>query len=229
MKRKSTNVGKTSVKRRRKSLTVKQEKAVKAIAQKVTTKTEETKYFTYRTFTNPSTIQLTSYNIFYHGVSQGSGNNQFIGDSLRWQGLKVKYELTNYSGSRGWVDNPISVFLLVLSTPVYKTTTNLSVADIARPDVDQGLYTWLAGKETKIHFKRKIKLPSGKTGDRKFVSGDLWVKGNKKLTYKDFGTNYDLKQRNYYVVVYAQDDTAGLSTPFAGQIVLNMINYFKDS
>lgn len=217
--------------RKSKALTVKQVKAVTSIAKKVTSKAEETKFFNYSSGTTyPTLDNITSWNIFYHGCSRGVGNNQFEGDVIQWRGLKIKWQFLNYSGAiRGWVENPIKCVIMLISLPKYVTTTSLVLNDI-RDDNNSSLERFFMNNDTKVHYKKEISLPSGKAGDKKIKTGNIWIKRNQKIQYKDFETDYQLKDRQYYLVTYAMDQSRSLSDPaVAGQLIFSYKNYFKDS
>lgn len=79
-KRKSS--GKRRSSKKTKGLSKKQASAVKKIAKSVVAKTAETKYFQYGASGNVFTNDITSYNLFYHGVNQGTDNNKFTGDKV---------------------------------------------------------------------------------------------------------------------------------------------------
>lgn len=215
-------------------LSKKQAKAVQSIAKKVVANEEETKFFQYSNgVTYPSVTAMTSWNIFYQNVAQGDNNNQMTGDKIHWRGLKVKYFLTNYGGAiRGWLNTPFTVTFMLVATKAYQTTGSITLSDI-RDDTNATFENYFVNNDTKILFKREIKMNQVKTGDKKHVTGSFWIKKNQKIQYKDFSASYQLAgEWQYYLVTYAWDDNINLITDppaSCGQLVFSYKNYFKDA
>jgi len=228
-------VGSRSVARRRR--TVKRGKKTKKVAfttsnktlvntiNKVINKGEETKFFQYSNAVNPKTTDFTSYNLFYGGVTQGVGNNQMLGDKIHWRGIKIKYSLINYQTTAGWFDTPFSVVMMIVSTIPYHTTTNL-LLDEVRDDTNNALSRYFLNEQTTVHYKKVIKMSQNKGSDRKRINGTAWIKRNQIIKFKDFGTDYRLTNRNYYLVIYGFDEH-NIST--TGTFSFSYKNYFKDA
>lgn len=212
--------------RRQKALNKSQAKAVKSIVKKVTASQEETKYFTYGTSLVPSSTGtgLTSYNLFYHNASQGVTNNTLIGDKLNWRGLKVKWSVLNNTGS-AWFDTPFTIVMAVIATKKYAAVTSLALDDI-RDDTSSQTNRFFLNEQSKMLYKKEIRVSQAKTGDRKRITGNFWLKRNQMLKYKDFTTNHELKDMNYYLCFWAYDEHNLLTS---GSIYFVYKNYFKDA
>lgn len=214
----------------KKVLTDKQAKAVKSIAKKVTLQEEETKFFQGSGISYPLIADLTSVNLFATNVNQGTNDNRFLGDSVTWRGLKVKYQLTNFYGAvPGWKDGPFSVVIMLIATKKYTTSsTGLTLSDI-RDDTSNLLSTYFLNNQTKVLFKRKISVNQLKAGEKRLISGDFWVRRNQKIHFKDFSASYELRDMNYYLVWYGFDEANVAVSTGVGQMQYAYKNYFKDS
>lgn len=212
-------------------MTKSQAAAARRIALKVLRANEETKYFVYGTQFNTTPGSLQSYNLFYHGVTRGVGNNQLLGDKLRWKGIAIKYKIYNgkydISGYT-WDGQPVVIDMYLLRVANYKTTTNLGISDIAN-DTSGDLSLMFMNPDTKVLKKKtiKIKPDRGQAAAQQVVtSGKIWLKRNQIIQYEDFENNYNLKNGiNYYLVIAdrSQNGSKQSEVTFAYQ------NYFTDS
>lgn len=211
-----------------KALTKKQAKAVTSIVKKVAAKEEETKFFQFSAVTNPPTNNtITSYNLFYHGVSQGTSNNQLVGDVLNWRGIKIKYTIYNETALAGtWFDTPYTICMAIVACKKYVAATSLAFADI-RDDTNAQAGRFFLNDQSKILFKKEVRVTQSKSNDRKFITGNIWLKRNQKIHFKDFSVDYQLKDMNYYLVVWGYD--LHTSTNTTGTLTWSWKNYFKDS
>lgn len=218
------------------ALSKNQVKAVKAIVKKTALKSEETKFFYYdQTGIYPTNNSFISFNLFYHGVNQGTSNTRFLGNELIWRGLSVHYEVINQVTGGAVNDQPFDLQMMIISTPVYKAVTNLAVTDIADGEANTGSRFW-CDPDSKIHFKKKIKFSvdrynAGNTTTQKVMKGSFYFRGgNKKIVYKNFTANYELKDRNYYLVLFPnsvlQPVSAGTQVC---RVDFSYKNYFKDA
>lgn len=221
---------KNKMRMKKKSLSSKQTKAVKAIVKKTVAQSEETKYFPYTAVHEPLLYQLTSWNLFYHGAAHGTNNNQFIGDKLNWRGVCVKWTAQNVylDVNYIWVDQPILFDLYIIASDIYKTTSSLTLADISTSTNTTNPSLFFADPGTKILYKKthSITLDRGNaTVQRKTLAGKIWLKRNQMLTFNDFTKDRTFKNgKNYYFAV-VNKSASGLrfTLDFTWQ------NYFKDA
>lgn len=213
----------------KKGLSKKQYNAVKAVVKRQVTKTEETKFFKYAAdFTLTGSNNLISYNLFYYS-SAGTSNNQMIGDKLRWKGICVKYAIRNADFTTGfvWKDQPVIIDMYLLRTNVYKTTTSLTLAEIFNESGSDPNIGFL-NNSTKCLAKRTLRITPDRgsaTPQQKILNGKIWLKRNQIISFKDFGTSYDLKDgRNYYLMFVNRSPTSEKS-----YIGFSWQNYFTDS
>lgn len=215
-------------KKAKKSLTNKQVKAVKSIAKRVVASEEETKFFPYTTSKVCTNGSLTSWNLFYHGVSTGTTNNTLIGDKLEWRGVKIKYVIQNTpDGGTNWNQNPFIVHMMIVGTPVYKALTSLTQSEL---QTDTNTYFGLGylQPDAKMLFKKTITINPGDnngTPDKTLKTGSMWLSRRQKLTYTDLINDYKLTKLNYYFLIFVESAATGnvCTVDFTWQ------NYFKDS
>lgn len=231
-KRKSS--GKRRSSKKTKGLSKKQASAVKKIAKSVVAKTAETKYFQYGASGNVFTNDITSYNLFYHGVNQGTDNNKFTGDKIEWRGIKIKYSLQNQiSGT--YYDQPYQVKLMIISLPKYVALSSLTLTDI-RDDTTGNPSQWFKKDELLVHYEKQISMRpersgSGVTNLQK--DGTIWLSRRQMIEFVDFSVDYKTKNRNYYFIHWGVNPSTwgavGATAFRAGTIIFNWKNYFKDS
>lgn len=221
--------------RGKKAMTKKQVNAVKSIIKKEVKKTEETKFFkSIAAFNIAGGNNTTSYNIFAAGVSHGTGNNNFLGDKIRWKGLAIKYAVVNgSSGVAGitYYDQPVVIDIMVICTDKYKVSTSLTFADVfneSSTDPNVGFFN----SSTKCLFKRTLRITPAIRDDyttngvqQKLLTGKIWVKRNQLIEYKDFATDYNLKKGlNYYIMLINRSPS-----PNNSYVAMSWQNYFTDA
>lgn len=221
-----------------KALTKKQLSAVKKVANAVVRKNEETKFFNWvgnitvnGTGSGGGGVP-TSYNLFSQGVTRGVGNNQLLGDKLRWKGVAVRWRLINAAtigSTLTYQSQPLIVDVMILSTNVYKTGTSLTLADIRNDTVDDYNLYYL-NPSTKMIYKKTLVLKPDRgqsTVQEVLTSGKFYVKRNQMIEYQDFENTYNLKgTKNYYIMVVPRSPSG---TSYMGTLSLAVQNYFTDS
>lgn len=238
MKRKASGQVVRVVKRRRtsKSLSKTQAKAVTTIAKRVALGTAETKFFRYQGACEPLSNNQISFNLFYHGVSQGTNAYQFNGEKFAWRGIKIKYQIQNYTTDvvNTWWEQPFHVNFLIIGVPdIYKTSTNVSTTEIS--DGTSTVIDLMYMKpNVKVLYKRTVhfgqdnkKQITGATSaiTYKLKTGNIWLKQNKVLEFQDFGTDYKLRNMQYYLLVQVASASGGPKC----HVDFTWHNYFKDS
>lgn len=209
-----------------------QDKRIKRILKQTLAGELETKSF--KVDNNAISLQTYvpySYNLFYSGASQGTSDHTFLGDELIWRGLKVHYQVFNLTPGAVLNDQPFQVKFMIVSTPVYKAISSLSVADI-RDSTTTAAGRFFLKNDAKIHYQKVVNMqvdryyPTGSGVTQKVISGSFWFRRNQKIKYKDLATDYSLKDRNYYLVMFpiAMADISG----YCGTVALAYKNYFKD-
>jgi len=202
-------------------------KTLVSTINKVISKNDETKYFTYGTSLQPPISgSITTYNLFYHNVSQGTTNNTMIGDKINWRGIKLKYTVLSQNGSGTWIDNPFQIVMAVVATKTYNAISSLTLADI-RDDTNTSTSRFFLNNQSKILFKKTVSVQFNKTGDRKRVDGSFWLKRNQMIKFKDFTASHELSGMNYYLAFWAHDENNTLSS--TGTVFFSYKNYYKDA
>lgn len=191
----------------------------------------ETKYAMYSNTTTPLANVLESYNLFFHGMAQGTGQHNFIGEKVHWKGITIKYELFNLQ-SGNVATQPVVLNLWVLSVPKYVTTTSLAYTDVFEDISGQNLASEYYAPGVKIHARKKITLRQNRSGEKIMTSGTIKLYRNQEVKYKDWSTNYELDgKRNYYFCIWGDTlEPTGTASLYAGLTVkFNWRNYFKDA
>ena len=242
MKRKATGQGKYVLKRRKttnKSLNKAQAKAVQRVVKAALRKQDELKYFKYDggvelgpDGTSGTYQYYRSYNLFFHNgaannpVTRGVGDNNFLGDKLRWKGISLKYKVINgkVDGGVVWSDQPLTIDVMIIKAPAYYTTTSLPIGSLYNDTSSDNNHRFLL-PGVKVLKKKTIRLTPVKAGDKTVRTGKIWLKRDQTIEYKDFDTNYDLKDgQNYYLYLVNR-------TPVGPQTYMSFAwqNYFIDS
>lgn len=220
----------------KKALTVTQKKAVTAIAKKAVSATVETKYFNYATSVSPVAGTPVSYNLFYHGVTRGIGQNQLVGDKLRWKGIAIKYNILNAELSGGvlvYYRQPIIIDLYILRANVYKALTSLALTDIATSTSSDPNLFYVDPQIGKVLYKKTVIITpqiDGTTVPRMNRQGKIWLKRSQMIKYKDFSSSYDLADtNNYYFMVVNRSPSNPTGATDKPYMAFSYQNYFTDS
>lgn len=219
---------------RQKKLTKPMQKAVTSIVKKTIRKEEETKFFIFsdtfeRTGVLTTALSPQSYNIFYHGVSRGTGNNQLIGDKLRWKGIAIKYRIFNAYTDLNYVWNgqPVVFDIMVIRVPIYKVAISLTFNEL-RNDTSADPNTYFLNPDVKVLFKKTVRINPDRgqaTAQQRQAVGKIWVKRNQMIEYKDYQVDQALKNNmNYYLVFLNRSPTSEKS-----QVTFSYQNYFTDA
>lgn len=218
---------------RKKGLSKRQTNAVKSIVKRTLNKNIETKFFSYVATAQLSNYgSLVSWNIFYHGVGPGIGNNGLIGDKLNWRGICIKYQLSNRFLTTGWNYNaqPVLLEIMIIETDTYKTSQSLVITDFANPTTNDPAMYFVDGA-TKVLAKKTLSIkpdvfPVGQgTAQRVTLNGKLWLKRNQLIEFNDLPKDYTLsKGKSYYFVVQHKSLASEACT-----IDFTWQNYFKDA
>lgn len=217
-------------------------KAFAKAVKKVILKTHETKKrYTFGisigTPVNSSTVKTWyGLNPLFH-ISQGTGDDDRIGDKIHVKGISLKGLFTQVStGARPyplhltvmawWAkeDQSSGVADPTFSSGIYPKMKNLSGSNFA------SIIAFTDTEKTSVVFKRRFLMPTETTS----VTGyslypekwlDMWLPINKTIQYSADNGGY-LKGKNLYIG-YFFDFNGGLAdTGFGG--TLNMCVYYKD-
>lgn len=227
------------VKRRKvapKNMSKKTITAFKRIARAVVKQNEETKYFKWTDATQTVWDGIVSWNLFHMGVTRGTGDNQLLGDQLRWKGVAIKYEIVNKAiNSTVWTynDQPILLDFMIVRANTFKTTQHLTPAELATDTTTDLSLLFVNPERAKILYKKTITikpdrsaLNSGSHITRLARTGKIWLKRNQLIRYIDFDANLNLKDtKNYYFCILNRSEDSN-QTPY---IALSCQNYFTDS
>lgn len=232
-----TRAGKAKKNRRSKkpySLTQPQKKDVKKIVKAITAKKIETKYRVTNTDTlNLKVHEITSWNIFYY-MAHGDGFDQFTGEKINWQGVKVQFFMNrpnNYPGN-------FDLHVAVVGSRVYKTLSNLSYVELKNPKFPNDIRfpNWdKTDGRILIHKTYRYRDIGGWVDSNNVVAnGTSQYKGQFYLNmkgievkYNDFGANYNLEKENYYIIAWIGTNVA--TGNWFGEFGLQFTNYFKDA
>lgn len=221
------------------SLGKKQVQEVKRLMRREMKKQDELKYFKYEASleagpngTTGTYAYWRSYNIFYHNnagtatITRGTGDNQFLGDKLRWKGIAVKYRILNGWFNSGWTysNQPIVIDVMLIKAPALYTTTSLPITSIFNDTSgDANLAFMQAGY--KVLKKKTIKITPAKTGDQLVRTGKLWLRRDQNIEYRDFESGFDLKDSQNYYLYFVNRSQGGTQI----NIAFSYQNYFIDS
>lgn len=228
---------KTKAPKASKALSKAQKKAVKKIVKKSVDKKIQTKLRVYESGNlQPRVNSITSYNIFYYMVP-GTGESQFIGNKVNWQGLRFQFVYNrpvDFSGSH-------ILHVAVIGSRAYATLANLTSGQILDPSAPNDLrFPRFDKVDGRVLLHKKYKIPAAsawyKTDATPPVPNNgldtiqksfyLPMKG-KEIKYNNFGTDYQLEKENYYVIYWIHANT-GTGNNF-GSIQFVMTNYYKDA
>lgn len=246
MKRKSTTFARRAAKRRRTRAPVKLSKPLKRVIRRYIGKSLETKTLVANNTDSLTPQTIESYNLLYNAIAQGDTKYTIAGEQFYISGIKIKYSVRNFVQnvtSSGYCPTSLLVHLYVIKTNWYKTTGNLTNAEI----FDQGAGNLISSPEihsfdsdkVKVLAHKKIQFNSkgqgtngGLDGPIQTLTGSMWVPIKKQVRFKDYGLNsapnYDLRNGNYYLVAYAvaPDCTSYVTT---GKMTYDMQMYIKDA
>lgn len=216
------------------SLSKKQAREVQRQIKQQLKKRDELKYFKYETGiemapnATGATAYWRSFNIFFHNVSRGGGDNQFIGDKMRWKGIAVKWRAVNGSFNvGGWTysNQPIVIDVMILKAPAIYTTSSIPVGSIFNDTSTDPINTGFMQPGYKVLAKKTIKITPAKTGDQIVRTGKLWLRRDQNIEFRDFDASFDLKDSNNYYLYFINRSQGGIAT----NITFAYQNYFVDS
>jgi hypothetical protein len=231
MKRKGAGNGQYSVKRRKvdsKQLGKRQMSAVKKVVKSELKKDTELKYFRYLHSPTFAPGAYSTYNLFYHGVSRGTDNNQCLGDKLRWKGIAIKYNIINgIYGTGSYVpsNQPIILDFYVLRAPEYYATVNMPLSALHN-DTTANASLWFLKSQIKVLTKKTVKLTVNDVSNAlTSKNGRIWIRRDQTIEFQDLSVDHNLKNKlNYYLVVINRSMAgSSIEMSFAWQ------NYFVDA
>lgn len=243
MKRKAsgTSQGKYVLKRRKttKSLSKAQVKTMKRIANAAARKADELKYFKYGAGTEldikGTASSTASYNIFYHSgsglstIARGTGDNQFLGDKIRWKGISIKYtivngKLTGTTPPWAFSNQPVKFEVILFRSPQLYTSSSYPYTALFN-DTTTDAYNGFLSSEVKILKKKVVNITPAKASDGFARSGSMWLRMDKTIEFKDFETGYNMKDGQNYYLMFVNKSLNGDKTFFS----FAYQNYFIDS
>jgi len=205
----------------------KQKTVISKLAKKACAKEAETK-FNQRVddvYLSGSSV-FKSWNLFSE-FTQGTTDNQVLGNKLHWRGIKIHWMYEPFGGSeRQWFSTPVTINLLLIETKHFDVN-GVVLADV-RDSTSSNPQLWFPNNETKILYKKRKTFCPIKTGDKPINTGSIWLKRNQVLTFKDLGSTKQLNKMNYYFVCYA-DENDVIDGEKSGQFRFAWKNYFKDA
>lgn len=188
--------------------------------------------------------EIKSWNLAYHLFTQGVGEGSFIGKKLHIRGMEIKWQLNNTavtSTTSGHTYLDHMNLLSVLSTKVYRTTTNLSIDEIQdtalapngpyRMNYDSDKVKIMAHR--KVRFTPKLAYgssnPSGGLGGApQQRTGKIYIRLNKTITFRDWSTSYELKDLNYYLLLQTANFGDSASLIKSGDLFFSVKCYYTD-
>lgn len=221
----------------KKALTKPQKSAVTKIVKKLTNKKIQTKFRVYESGSlQPKVNALTSFNIFYYMV-QGTGQNNFVGEKVNWQGLR--FQLI-YNRPVDFAGEHI-LHVAVLGSRVYKTLTSLTSGEVLDPTAPNDLrFPRFDKVDGRILLHKAYKIPNAGGWFKNDVTPGVPNNGldtfqksfylpmkGKEVKYNNWGASYDLEKENYYVCYWVTANTATGNS--IGTIQFVMTNYYKDA
>ena len=173
------------------------------------TRMQETKSFIFKksaSYFSPNT--LYSYNVIYNGATQGTGKHSFVGEKFNLRGIKLKYFIDNACsptiGSPAPFQDTIRGWLIIFQSDKYAGSDNTLVnGDIF--DTSSAGYTNLTvlphfdSDRVKILAKRNIVIRPNFSGQLCSAYKQVYVKLNRTVHMKNWISDYELKDKNFYV------------------------------
>jgi hypothetical protein len=205
----------------------KQKTVISKIAKKACTKEAETKFNTrVDSVYLPGAGDFKSWNLF-SDFSQGTSDNQVIGNKIHWRGIKIHWLFEPFGGSsRQWFDTPVTVTIWIVETDAYDAN-GIVLADI-RDGISNNPLLFFTNNDTKILYKKTKVFRENKSSDRTTIPGSIWLKRNQSLTFRDLSFNKSLNKKNYYLCVSCNDNHQ-LVGEQSGTFRYAWKNYYKDS
>lgn len=215
-------------------LTQTQAKAVAKIAKKTTMtqvetklgfQVQETRAITERSFLSYNLVNQMG---FSNAGSQTGEAGRVVGDQIKLKGYRVRGLLGQMLSN---LDRPATYTMALIKTPVYKTITNLSDADLlpsyggtdAIPRFDKTKCTVLKKWTTTVHNSGDVGQPSQKPFDFYVDLKDQTFK------FKDLTADWQSKNYNIYFVIWCSTIGSVKGTINAGRIEFTHELYYKDA
>nr|UOF76670.1 capsid protein [Cressdnaviricota sp.] len=232
--------GSTSKKRKRfKKKSMK--KSLKSMVIRALRSRQETKNKAYATTTSLTKSVMKTWNVFYHtGISQGTGNNQFVGNELRLTGIKFIFDVASLTS----VAYDTYLYIALIRFRGYNTLTSLTSAEVRQgSSLDSSID--LDSDKCKLLKQWRIKLPASLAnrayyGDaaagpinldasRMHVQVKKYLKIGKDIKFEDYSTDYKVKNGNFYVCAYAASYFGTAAATSLCDLGLNWRLYYTDS
>lgn len=209
---------------------------IKKVVKTALTKQIETKFFKHLVDGEGiKNVTPTTWNIFYHGVTRGTNENQLIGDKLNWQGISFKYTFFNAYWDGGYVFQnwPHELHVAPIETDSYVALSSLTYSQIWQNTTGNPNSDFLVtGVRIVAHNKHVMKPDvASATVPRVQLNGVLkfFPKGGRKLQFKDTSlSSHELVNKNYYLCIYTVGNLAGTGG-FVDTLTGTWRNYFKDA
>jgi len=219
-----------------KSTKAKRKLATVGAVKRMISSNMEKKEFVYSSYAqNWTCTAATSYNLNYHGVSRGTGELNFLGNSYKVKSIEVRFECSNYNSptlSTGTV--PVKFMCMILRTKVYKTVTSLSISEIFDENISTVNSVGSFFRDTdkcKILARKTVTVTPDPSSTRAAVRSKtafLRCSPNTTFHYRDFDSSYEGQHYNYYAVIVPIDyPSSGTIVSYRGDVYTRVM--FADS
>jgi len=221
MTSKTTNDTKTIVSRKRpkrKQAKGKADKKIATIARRqalaVVRRSTETKVQFFNMTPSVTKGSIISYNLAYY-MAQGVDSQKFIGNRAYVRGVKFNFHLTN--GAAQPVE-ALHVDVAIVATTSYATLTSLTNNDILDPNLITAPALAMDSEKGKVFWQKRYTIQPPSASQRSSVIVDDYVAINKEMVFKDYLSDFRLKDYNYYLVLrpWNVDGTQGTSVILQG-------------
>lgn len=182
---------------------------VKTYVKKALKRNIESKEFCYATSSDTLKGVMASYNLNYHAVTRGTGDQQFLGDGYHMVAIQANFTLTNADFSPGLVkyaQQPVEWIIGIIRSKIFKTTTSLTADEVFDANFspnswftafrDSDKCRWLVKRRVTIYPKSSDS--SDQYSNTKSVS--LYCRPDHHFRYRDFGVSTEGTAGNYYAV-----------------------------
>lgn len=203
------------------------------IAKQVVLSNQETKHLVYENLSTSIGTTPKSYNVMFHGAIRGTSETNFVGESFYLKGISAKFSGTNNQGvgNAAPYKQAIRIYTMIVAAKDFRTITNLAAGDFCdtsfsanvaeRHYVDPNKARILA----KDSFLCKPGFLDGVNGQLEVWHTELYAPIEKRVRFRNFGTNTELSEWNYYVVAWGDSNILGSEVPMS----VSFKAYIKDA
>lgn len=201
------------------------------MVKQVVLRNQETKHLVYQQLATSIGTTPKTWNVMYYGAVRGLTEQNFIGESFYLKGISAKISGTNNNGPG--TANPyresITIYTMILEAKDFQTLANLNVNEFCDSAFSNDAERhYIDPNKARVLAKDKFTCqPSLErtAGQLILWNTEMYAKVEKRVRFRNFGTDTELSGWNFYVLAWADSNVLSSELPMS----ISFKAYIKDA